>query len=126
MKKPRDKILKVFEELDLLLDEKLEMTVIGGSAMILGYSSERMTHDVDSIGKISKNIIEIWTMAQKKSGVNLMLDTSTGVAQFPSGYEDRLIKVDLKLKVEFRISYITWNRPVLCLRKSQCFFLING
>lgn len=98
MSKPRKEMIKFFKELDKLLEERVELTVIGGTAMVLGYASERMTHDCDPWGKIEKMILEKWGDAEKMSGVKISIDTAAGVAQMPDGFEDRLEEVDLKLK----------------------------
>ncbi|MCB0368250.1 MAG: hypothetical protein KDD50_04330 [Bdellovibrionales bacterium] len=74
------------------------MTIIGGSAMVLGYESERMTSDCDPWGKAQEELLANWSEAQKVSGINLRIDEQTGVAQFPENFEDRLVEADLSLK----------------------------
>ncbi|USN47490.1 MAG: hypothetical protein H6626_15150 [Pseudobdellovibrionaceae bacterium] len=95
---PRDQMIKFFNALDDLLEQEYSLTLIGGSAMVIGYASERMTSDCDPWGRAEKEIQSKWALAQKASGVKISLDSQTGVAQLPENFEDRLEEADLKLK----------------------------
>ena len=92
--KPHEQMKKFFRQLDGLLGQSFDLTIIGGTAMVLGYGSERMTSDCDPWGRASQEIREKWGEARKLSGINLSLDTQAGVAQLPEGFEERLESLD--------------------------------
>ena len=92
MNEPREQITKFFIVLDGIIDQEIELTVIGGTAMVLGFSSQRMTTDCDPWGKTEEELLNNWKQAIKESGIKLSIDTQAAVAQMPYCFEDRLEK----------------------------------
>ena len=93
-----DQIIKFLKALDKLLSSPSVLTVIGGSAMVLGYKSSRMTSDIDSWMKVEKELLKHWDEAKKHSGVNISIDTQAGVAQMPEGAEERFEIIEERFK----------------------------
>ena len=89
----RKKLIEFFKTLDSLLTAETQVTLIGGSAIILGHGIDRGTTDVDPWGKVLTALQDKWSEAVKISGIDIQLDTSAGVAQGPDGFEDRLKKL---------------------------------
>ena len=101
----RQQLIEFFKILDSLLSKKANITVIGGTAMILGYKIDRGTTDIDPWGSIVADVQKNWDEAIRQSGVIVKIDTGAGVAQAPEGLEDRLIPIkDIPLK-NLRIFY---------------------
>lgn len=95
----RQQLVAFFKILDSLLDRPATITVIGGTAIILGYKINRGTTDIDPWGTVVTDIQKNWNEAVKQSGVDVKLDLAASVAQGPYEFEDRLAPIkDLKLK----------------------------
>lgn len=101
---PREQLEAFFIELDKLVTQGYDLIVIGGTAMVLGYDSQRMTNDCDPWGQAADELLSKWKEASKKSGVQLGVDTQAGVAQLPEGFESRLVEADFKLQ-KLKIKY---------------------
>lgn len=86
----KEQLIKFLTALDSLLEVKTKVTVIGGTAVILGYGIERGTVDIDWWMSTSKEIKDRWAEAVKNSGVEVKLDI-VGVGQAPESFEERLI-----------------------------------
>lgn len=95
---PRNQLETFFIELDKIVTQGYELIVIGGTAMVLGYDSQRMTSDCDPWGQAADELLTKWKEASKKSNVKFGIDTQTRVAQLPESFESRLVRVDLNLK----------------------------
>lgn len=89
---------QVLIETDKCLNQKADLILIGGTALVVKYLSPRATLDVDSCSNISKELKEAWKKAEKKVGVSIPLSKSP-ISEGPYNMEERFTSYnDLKLK----------------------------
>lgn len=88
------RLLAFDETASLILPEgDYYMIIVGGGALILLDSIHRMTHDIDSISRLPKQL----------EGLLEQYDINTRVlayeCNFPYNYKDRIVPVDIKTKI---------------------------
>ena len=77
---------------DDALEDRARLTVIGGSALTLGYAVEVFTNDIDTYSSDLERVNRAAAVARKKSELPIPLANSS-IAQVPSGFEQRLKRV---------------------------------
>jgi hypothetical protein len=89
--------------LDEALQIRVQVIVIGGSALALGYGVAAATSDVDTYETRTELLHEAAMVARNVTGLNVPIANS-GVAQLPPDYEDRLVPVLPELaRLEIRV-----------------------
>jgi hypothetical protein len=89
----RDQVLEFLAEVDELLDDSVQMEIIGGAAALLAYGARSPTKDIDSFEGIDERIQRAASLAAHK----IPLDRAT-VADPPYNYEDRRQRLDLPFR----------------------------
>ncbi len=107
-------IVRFLVALDDALASRLRVVVIGGSALALGYGVAAATSDVDTYESRNDLLDEAARVARHVTGLSIPIANS-GIAQFPPGYDDRLVRVlpdlaHLELWVPTRMTL----RPASC------------
>ncbi len=85
-------IVRFLVALDDALASRLRVVVIGGSALALGYGVAAATSDVDTDESRNDLLDEAARVARQVTGLSIPIANS-GIAQFPPGYDDRLVRV---------------------------------
>ena len=88
-----DDLKRLLKSIDTHLDRKVEIILIGGTAALLAYKATRLTHDIDSFGKITTALQKAYELAKAETGLEIPL-SQAGVAEAPYSFEDRLIPYD--------------------------------
>ena len=85
--------LRLFlDAVDSFLTESVDMIIIGGSALTLGYGVETATSDVDTFETDLNKINPAIEAARQKTGLNIPVDANT-VADIPYNYRERVQRV---------------------------------
>ncbi len=92
-----DDLSRFLEALDEALDGPAKLTVIGGSALVLGFGGTAATSDIDTYDSRPDRIEEAAEAARAKTGLAIPLEDST-IAQLPHGFDRRLMRVLPNLK----------------------------
>lgn len=92
----RDQIVRFLRALDDALEEKLELFVVGGLAVILKYDAPLMTADMDVFAIVSgseSDLKHAARVATDLTGIVFLIGTAS-VAELPWNYEERTKKVN--------------------------------
>lgn len=90
-----DDVRLFFRRLDRLLiqkEQKASIVLIGGIAGVLGYGLLRKTRDVDFLGRVPHQVLDLWDQCVKDTGVELYID-SVSVAACTDDLESRLAEI---------------------------------
>jgi hypothetical protein len=88
---------------DAALDEQVPVIVIGGSALALAYGVAAATGDVDTYESRTDLLAAAAEAARRATGLRVPI-TNRGIAQFPPGYDQRLVPVLPQLtRLEVRV-----------------------
>jgi hypothetical protein len=85
-------IVRFLVALDGALASRVRVVVIGGSALALGYGVAASTSDVDTYESRNDLLDQAARVARQVTGLSIPIANS-GIAQFPPGYDDRLVRV---------------------------------
>ncbi len=98
-----DELIRFLTALDASLHKPAKLTVIGGSALALGYGGSAATSDIDTYESELDAVQEAAERASAETGLHIPISNSM-IAQLPAGYEERLVRVlpDLT-KLEVRV-----------------------
>jgi hypothetical protein len=92
---PREQILEFFRHLDKRVDKSYTLTAVGGSAMVIGYGSDRATTDFDSLEQELSELEKLFIETSVDTGIKLGLDSPGAFVLLPEDYESRLEQQDL-------------------------------
>ncbi len=87
-----DEVTRFLEAVDRNLDEPFRLTIIGGSALGIGYSVDVATRDIDALDSAVMRIEAAAELARHETGLAIPLGP-TGVWEMPYNFEDRLQRV---------------------------------
>lgn len=71
------------------IEGKASIVLVGSAASIVGYDTQKQTHDVDTYNSLKQDVINAWSEACKELSVTLTLGT-TPVFTPPDTFQDRL------------------------------------
>ena len=77
--------------IDKKLSRKVNIVIIGGSALSLKYNSKHSTEDIDTYGR-SGDIDSLLDYAQQMTGFEIAIQNA-GVAYLPVNYKSRLVRI---------------------------------
>ena len=87
-----EQLRRFLEVVDGHLDQSAEITLIGGSALAIGYGVGRATNDIDTYESELRAVEHAAHLARATTGLQIPIANST-VAQVPAGAEDRRRRV---------------------------------
>jgi hypothetical protein len=84
-----DQLERFLRVVDAKLTRSARITLIGGSALALGYGVSSVTNDIDTFSSDLDDVHTAARLACEATGLDIPIDNST-VAQLPEGAEGRL------------------------------------
>jgi hypothetical protein len=82
-------ITRFLVALDARLDAPVQLVIIGGTALALGYGVSAATIDIDTYGCDLTAVQQAASLARVQTGLDITIDNSV-IAQLPAGYRERL------------------------------------
>lgn len=79
----------LLKAIDSYLEQETDIILIGGTAALLAYKATRLTRDIDSFDKISRELQKAYERVKKDTGMDIPF-SQAGVADGPHNFEDRL------------------------------------
>ena len=93
----REELATFVRSIDELLEQPMEMLVIGGAAAALAYGATGSTKDIDTWNNVPRAVAKAAAEAREMTSLPVPIEKA-GVTDGPYHYEDRVRPVAMKLK----------------------------
>jgi hypothetical protein len=97
-----EELVRFLREVDRELSEHVDITIIGGAAVALGYGSDQATKDIDLWHNPTPPFWEAVQRVRARTGLHIPV-SPTPVAEPPEGFEDRVQRYTLEGTTHLRI-----------------------
>src|SRR5262245_52461183 len=87
-----EQLARFLAEVDRALSEDVTITVIGGSALALGYGVETFTNDIDTYNSSIERLGGAAITAREVTGFAIPI-ANASIAQLPAGFEGRARRI---------------------------------